>query len=184
VGHGEPSRLRNAPPVTAPVRPPARIAVQVDGALFVVEIEETPAGGLAVRVDGDPVDVDARLDASGNGSLLMDGVSHVVDRDAGTVVVDGETFHVQIEGDAARRRGGTTDGHHAGGQRLVAPMPGKVAAVLVTVGQSVERGAGLVVLEAMKMENEFRATGRGVVTEIHVSPGQAVNAGDLLVVVT
>ena len=174
--------------MTALGRPPARIAVQVDGALFVVEIEETPAGGLAVRVDGDPVDVDARLDASGNGSLLMDGVSHVVDRDAGagatTVIVDGETFHVQIEGDAARRRGGTTDGHHAGGQRLVAPMPGKVAAVLVTVGQSVERGAGLVVLEAMKMENEFRATGRGVVTEIHVSPGQAVNAGDLLVVVT
>jgi len=161
--------------------------VQVDGALFVVEIEETPAGGLAVRVDGHPVDVDARLDASGSGSLLMGGVSHVVDRDAGgggtTVVVDGETFHVKIEGDAARRRGGTTDGHHAGGQRLVAPMPGKVAAVLVTVGQPVERGAGLVVLEAMKMENEFRATGSGVVTEIHVSPGQAVNAGDLLVVV-
>jgi pyruvate carboxylase subunit B len=63
-------------------------------------------------------------------------------------------------------------------------MPGKVAAVLVAVGQPVGRGAGLVVLEAMKMENEFRATADGVVTEVHISPGQTVNAGDLLVVVT
>ena len=78
---------------------------------------------------------------------------------------------------------GSPDGRPGGGQRLVAPMPGKVAAVLVAVGQPVERGAGLVVLEAMKMENEFRATGSGVVTEVHVSPGQAVNAGDVLVVI-
>jgi biotin carboxyl carrier protein len=62
-------------------------------------------------------------------------------------------------------------------------MPGKVVAVLVEVGQRVERGAGLVVLEAMKMENEFRATGPGVVSAIHVAPGQAVSAGDLLLVV-
>jgi biotin carboxyl carrier protein len=62
-------------------------------------------------------------------------------------------------------------------------MPGKVVAVLVDIGQKVERGAGLVVLEAMKMENEFRATGAGVVSAIHVTPGQAVSAGDLLLVV-
>ncbi len=62
-------------------------------------------------------------------------------------------------------------------------MPGKVVKVLVEVGQPVERGAGLVVLEAMKMENEFRATGSGRVSEIHVEPGQAVDAGALLVVI-
>ena len=170
-----------------PARPPSRTAVRVDGTLFVVEIEESPEGPLRVRVDGQAVDVDARLEASGSGSLLLDGVSHVVDQGAGNgethVVVDGEGFAVQIEGDAARRRGGSPDGRSRGGQRLVAPMPGKVVAVLVAVGQAVERGVGLVVLEAMKMENEFRATGSGVVTEIHVSPGQAVNAGDLLVVI-
>ena len=174
--------------MTASGRLPVRIPVRVDGVLLVVEIEESPPGRLAVRVDGDAVGVDARLDPTGSGSLLLDGVSHVVDQEPGagetTVVVDGEAFRVQIEGDVARRRGGSTDGRPGGGQRLVAPMPGKVAAVLVAVGQPVERGAGLVVLEAMKMENEFRATGGGVVTEIHVSPGQTVNAGDLLVVVT
>jgi len=173
--------------VTAPGRPPAKVAVRVDGTLFVVEIEDAPAGRLAIRVDGQLVDVDARLDGSGSGSLLLDGVSHVVDQDGGrgetTVVVDGEAFCAQIEGAGGRRRGESTDGHPGGGQRLLAPMPGKVVALLVAVGQSVERGAGLVVLEAMKMENEFRATGRGTVTEIHVRPGQAVNAGDLLVVI-
>jgi biotin carboxyl carrier protein len=56
-------------------------------------------------------------------------------------------------------------------------------AVLVAVGQRVDAGAGLVVLEAMKMENEFRAAANGVITEVHVTPGQAVDAGDLLVVV-
>jgi biotin carboxyl carrier protein len=169
-------------------RPPSRTAVRVDGTLFVVEIEESPEGRLQVRVDGQAVDVDARLEASGSGSLLFDGVSHVVDQGAGNgethVVVDGEAFAVQIEDDAAPRRGESPDGRSGGGgQRLVAPMPGKVVAVLVAVGQAVEPGAGLVVLEAMKMENEFRATGSGVVTEIHASPGQAVNAGDLLVVI-
>jgi len=173
--------------LTASSRPPARVAVRVDGTLFVVEVEESPEGRLEVRVDGHAVAVDARFGASGSGSLLLDGVSHVVDQgtDHGEthVVVDGEVFAVQIEGNGARQRGAIADGRATGGQRLVAPMPGKVAAVLVAVGQPVERGTGLVVLEAMKMENEFRAAGSGVVTEVHVSPGQAVNAGDLLVVI-
>jgi biotin carboxyl carrier protein len=62
-------------------------------------------------------------------------------------------------------------------------MPGKVVAVHVSPGDAVEPGAPLVVLEAMKMENEFRATAAGVVAEVRVVPGQAVNAGDLLLVV-
>jgi biotin carboxyl carrier protein len=62
-------------------------------------------------------------------------------------------------------------------------MPGRVVAVHVGPGDRVEPGAPLVVLEAMKMENEFVAAVDGVVAEVRVSPGQAVNAGDLLVVV-
>jgi biotin carboxyl carrier protein len=89
-----------------------------------------------------------------------------------TVRVNGAPFSVEID----ELSGGGVQVH-------VAPMPGKVVAVLVEVGASVKPGAGLVVLEAMKMENEFRATGGGVVTEIHVTVGQTVDAGDLLVVV-
>ena len=62
-------------------------------------------------------------------------------------------------------------------------MPGRVIAVHVRAGDRVEPGAPLVVLEAMKMENEFRATAAGVVREVGVAPGQAVNAGDLLVAI-
>ena len=168
-------------------RPPSRLELRVDGTTFTVEIEELSAGGLQVRVDGQPVDVDARLPPSGTGSLLMDGVSYTVDLGEGQgeihVVVDGEAFRVQVADRAGHRRAAPAGAGGLSGQRLVAPMPGKVVAVLVEVGQAVEPGAEIVVLEAMKMENEFRATAGGVVREIHVAPGQAVNAGDLLVVV-
>jgi len=66
---------------------------------------------------------------------------------------------------------------------LKAPMPGKVVLIEVEVGQAVEPGDGLIVLEAMKMENEFRATVAGTVREVRVQVGQAVNLGDTLVVI-
>jgi biotin carboxyl carrier protein len=152
---------------------------------FVVEVEERVQGGPRVRVDGDLVDVEVRLSGHGHGSIVLDGVSYRVDLAEGhetDVVVDGEAFRVQMEDPTRRGRSRATASEGAG-QRVVAPMPGKVVAVLAKVGQPVEPGAGLVVLEAMKMENEFRATSGGVVAEVHVAPGQAVNAGDLLVVV-
>jgi biotin carboxyl carrier protein len=62
-------------------------------------------------------------------------------------------------------------------------MPGRVVMVEVTVGQAVAPGDGLVILEAMKMENEFKASVTGTVKEIRVEAGQAVNPGDVLVVV-
>jgi biotin carboxyl carrier protein len=165
---------------------PSRLAVRVDGTTFIIEIEEGPADGLSVRVDGQPVAVDARLPQTGTGSLLLDGVSYVVDLAEGRgvthVVVDGEAFQVYLE-NPGRRPASSAKASDGDGQRLVSPMPGKVVAVLVAVGQRVDAGAGLVVLEAMKMENEFRATANGVITEVHVAPGQAVDAGDLLVVV-
>jgi len=62
-------------------------------------------------------------------------------------------------------------------------MPGKVMLIEVEVGQAVKPGDGLVILEAMKMENEFRAAVAGTVREIRVQPGQTVNPGDPLVVI-
>jgi biotin carboxyl carrier protein len=175
--------------VTAPDRegPSSRHAVRVGGAVYTIEIGDRPAGGVSVVVDGQPVAVDARLPRTGTGSLLLDGASYVVDlaevRGVTHVAVDGEAFQVEVEGPARRRPADAAKASDGDGQRLVAPMPGKVVAVLVAVGQRVDAGAGLVVLEAMKMENEFRAAANGVITEVHVTPGQAVDAGDLLVVV-
>ena len=70
-----------------------------------------------------------------------------------------------------------------GPARVTAPMPGKVARVLVTEGQTVAQGAGLVVIEAMKMENELRAPRPGAVLELPAREGQAVESGALLAVV-
>ena len=68
-------------------------------------------------------------------------------------------------------------------QRLVAPMPGKVVRVLVKTGDAVHARQPLVVVEAMKMENELRASRDGTVAEIHVREGQSVEAGALLIVI-
>jgi biotin carboxyl carrier protein len=62
-------------------------------------------------------------------------------------------------------------------------MPGLVVKVEIEVGQKVETGAGLVVMEAMKMENELRAEAAGTVIEVHTEPGRTVDRGDLLVVI-
>lgn len=72
-------------------------------------------------------------------------------------------------------------GPAAGGGVIRAPMPGLVVRVEVAVGDRVAAGAGLVVVEAMKMENELRAPGAAVVTAVHVSPGAAVEKGATLV---
>ena len=164
-----------------------RVRVTVGAQTLAVEVVESADGRYRVRIDDQWCDVDARMTASGPYSLLIEGASYLADiAEQGedlVVQVGGETHKLRIEEPGRRGRGGQGRGRAAAGQRLVAPMPGKVVAVPVKPGDPVEPGAALVVLEAMKMENEFRATGSGAVTEVHVSPGQAVNAGDLLVVI-
>jgi len=74
-------------------------------------------------------------------------------------------------------------GHDAGRAQVAAPMPGKVVRVLVERGQAVEAGAGLVVVEAMKMQNELKSPKSGTVVELRVEAGATVNAGELLAVI-
>jgi biotin carboxyl carrier protein len=99
-----------------------------------------------------------------------------------TIWVDGERFEVDAldqrrraieESTAAVRTRGAAD--------LKAPMPGLIVKVRVADGDSVTAGQGLIVMEAMKMENELRAPSAGVVRKIHVAPGKAVEKGSLLI---
>lgn len=153
-----------------------------------VAIEVTGQDGRYRVAIGDEVsEVDARQAAEGIWSLLIGSVSHLVDvseRDGVALVeVDGESYRIRVEEETRyiiRTRGGKAA---TGGQVLRAPMPGKVVHVEVEVGQAVSPGDGLIVLEAMKMENEFRATVAGTVKEIRVQVGQIVNPGDPLVVI-
>jgi biotin carboxyl carrier protein len=134
-----------------------------------------------------------RIDAH-TWSLLMDEggrtCSHEVTlaADAGSgalcVRVGGVPIEVSVNG--SRRFGRKDEGAQAGGSgpmRLVAPMPGKIVRVLVRTGEAVLARQPLIVIEAMKMENELRAAGLGTVAEILVKEGQSVEAGALLAVV-
>jgi pyruvate carboxylase subunit B len=152
----------------------------------VVEVSGTD-GRYRVTAGDEAWEVDARLTAQGIYSLLIDGVSYVadvVDRDGACVVeVGGERYEITVEEQTRhiiRTRGGATG--EARSRTLTAPLPGKISRVAVRPGDSVRAGDTLLVIEAMKMENEFKAAGAGTVAEVRVEPGQAVNAGDVLVV--
>jgi len=86
--------------------------------------------------------------------------------------------------DPKRLRGAANDaGHGDGAARITAPMPGKVVRILVQTGDVVEPGSGIVVVEAMKMQNEMKSPKAGTVTSIAVSVGSTVNGGDVLAVI-
>ncbi len=99
------------------------------------------------------------------------------------VTVDGRTIDVAVqdEKDLLLERFGIAAGAAGGLREVRAPMPGLVLSVSVAPGQPVEAGAGLLVLEAMKMENELKADAAGVVKSIHVAPGDAVSKNTLLI---
>ena len=152
----------------------------------VVDVTGTD-GRYRITIGDSDWDVDARLTAQGIYSLLIDGVSHVadvVDRDGACVVdVGGELYEITVEEQTRhiiRTRGGAAGA--ARSRTLTAPLPGKISRVAVRPGDAVQAGDTLVVIEAMKMENEFKAGAAGTVAEVRVAPGQAVYAGDVLVV--
>jgi pyruvate carboxylase subunit B len=101
-----------------------------------------------------------------------------------TLWVDGYRFEVEALDERTRRIRdiSAANARPSGPAPVLAPMPGLVVRINVTVGDKVEAGQGVVVMEAMKMENELRATGPGTVRSVEVSPGTAVEKGALLVV--
>jgi len=98
------------------------------------------------------------------------------------VMIRGDLFVIDVEEARLRQlkaMGGQAHPDHDA-SAIAAPMPGLVVKVLVEPGQAVDAGQGIVILEAMKMENEIRCPTRGVVRSLNVTAGQTVNLGDLL----
>jgi biotin carboxyl carrier protein len=163
-----------------------KFEAQLDGDVIPVEVTGSH-GRYRVVLGSEELDVDARPTGGGGWSLLIGHASaaaDVADEDGSYVVyVEGEAYSIRVEEETRyiiRTRGGAAS---TGGQVLKAPMPGRVVVVEVTVGQAVQAGDGLLILEAMKMENEFKATAAGTVKEIRVETGQIVNPGDTLLVI-
>lgn len=103
-------------------------------------------------------------------------------KDTFDVSVHGRSYEVTIVDPKRLRSGQNSDRHHHGVAELVAQMPGKVVRVHIEAGATVEKGAGVVVVEAMKMQNEMKSPRTGTVVSINVQPGDTVNAGDVLAV--
>lgn len=122
----------------------------------------------------------------GSGPARSVDVSLATHRAAGDfdVHVAGRVIPVQVRqagGFGRQKKAGAVAG--AGPQRIIAPMPGKIVRLLVKAGDEVKARQGLVVVEAMKMENELRAARDGRVREVSVTEGQSVDAGATLMVV-
>lgn len=147
----------------------ARVEAVVDGRHYELEVRETEAGAFLLLVKARVYECRAgRADAQSG---------------AREVHVGEQVYQVTLI-DPKRLRGARDAGAEASGRaRVVASMPGKVVRVLVEAGAEVQAGDGLVVIEAMKMQNELKSPKSGTVVELHAATGATVNAGDVLVVV-
>jgi biotin carboxyl carrier protein len=153
----------------------------------VVELERE-GSGYRVSLHGESVMADAVQIAPNTISVLLDGHAfevHVTPSLDGKIKLQSgpHEFAAEIHDPRAWRgwRHGAAEAE--GRQQIVAPMPGKVIRVLVRAGEEVQAGQGLLVVEAMKMQNEIRSPKAGKVERLQVKEGQNVNAGEVLCVV-
>jgi len=162
-----------------------RYFVIVDGAEHEVELIER-LGALVVHFDGVPIDVRyEEVDRLGQVALFLGdesyGVSIEGDANEAVVTVAGHAHRVLIE-DERERAAHAAERERGGGALVKSVMPGIVARVLVATGERVARGQPLLILEAMKMQNEIEAPVAGRVEGVHVEEGATVGNGALLVV--
>ncbi len=163
---------------------PTRFTALVGDATRTVEVLALDDGRFQVTLDGTVRVVDAARTGPSSWSLLIDRatteVSVIPKGDGFAVELAGKTHRLRLLDDRAMR---ARQNAGPGDREVRAAMPGKVVTVLAAVGAQVEQGQGLLVIEAMKMENEVPAPRAGEVKEIRVQPGQTVEAGELLAIV-
>jgi biotin carboxyl carrier protein len=159
--------------------------IAIDGKNYRLDLNRV-GGRWTCRLDGREIEVDAVLARPDVLSLRIGNQAYEVkcERVANDLHlwVGSMRFAAEVRDPRSlRARVRAADEH--GPKKLTAPMPGKVVRVLVAQGSEVEAGAGVVVVEAMKMQNEVKSPQKGTVQKIVVSEGAAVNAGDVLAIV-
>jgi biotin carboxyl carrier protein len=159
--------------------------IAIDGKHYRLDLNREDGRWLC-RLDGREVDVDAVLARPDVLSLRIGDQAYEVkcERVAGEMHlwVGSERFAVEVRDPRSLRgRARVVDEH--GPKKLTAPMPGKIVRVLAREGAEVEAGAGVLVVEAMKMQNEIKSPKKGTIQKILVREGSAVNAGEVLAIV-
>jgi biotin carboxyl carrier protein len=140
------------------------------------------------KVDGKEMEVDAELTARDILSVLVGGKSYEIKRERSLqgelhMVIGSARYAVDVQDPRSLRTRRAIAGVDAGPQKLKAPMPGKIVRVLVAEKDEVKAGQGIIVMEAMKMQNEMKSPKDGIVEKILAAEGSAVNAGDTLAII-
>jgi biotin carboxyl carrier protein len=159
--------------------------VTIDGKNYRLDLTHAD-GRWSCRLDGRDMEVDAVLARPDVLSLRIGNLAYEVksERVANDLHlwVGSTRFAVEVR-DPRSLRGRTRAADAHGPKKVVAPMPGKVVRLLVREGDEVEPGAGVAVVEAMKMQNEIKSPKKGTIQKILASEGATVNAGDVLAIV-
>ena len=159
--------------------------VNIDGKNYRLELDRAD-GRWDCRLDGRDVEIDAILARRDVLSILIAGKAYEIKRERTALDmhlwVGSVRYAVQLRDPRSlRSRSSADDGK--GPRKLLAPMPGKIVRVFVKEDAEVEAGQGVVVVEAMKMQNEIKSPKKGVVRKMIAAEGANVNAGDVLAVV-
>lgn len=165
-----------------------KLRAEIEGEELALEVRRD-GGRIVAEVGGRRYELDAREVGGGEYLLLHEGRVYECrvgeEAQEGRVEVNaaGRTYAVALA-DPRRLRGArSVAGREEGRAQLVAQMPGRVVSVLVAAGEAVVAGRPVVVVEAMKMQNEMKSPKDGHVAEVRVEPGATVNAGDVLVII-
>ena len=153
---------------------------------YTISVHELDEHRYKIVIDDEEHIIDGRRLTGHMYSLIVENKSFTVDvaekDDAYTVAYEGKSFQVGVLDERKVRRGGAGASLGGAGEKEVCSMmPGKVVELLVQAGDAVEKDQGVIIIEAMKMENEIRAPVAGTVKAVHVAAGQAVESGELLV---
>jgi biotin carboxyl carrier protein len=140
------------------------------------------------KVDDEVIEVDAALTARDILSVLVGGDAFEIKRERSLqgelhLVIGSARYAVDVQDPRSLRTRRAAGGVEVGPQKLTAPMPGKIVRILVAPGDEVRAGQGIIVMEAMKMQNEMKSPKDGKVQKIMTSEGSTVNPGDTLAVI-
>jgi len=160
--------------------------ITVDGKAYRLELERAEAGWRC-RLDGHDIEMDAVLARRDVLSVLIAGKAYEIKREHTAtdmhLWVGSVRYLAELRDPRSLRGRKGTDADEKGPKKLLAPMPGKVVRVLIGEEQPVEVGQSILVVEAMKMQNEIKSPKKGTVRKIVAAEGANVNAGDVLAIV-
>jgi len=150
-------------------RQDSRVRAEIGDRRYEIDVHESGDGGYLLISNGRVFE--CRVDGLPESGKTID------------VLIGSRLYAVKLV-DPKRLRGTSSLAAHGDGAvRIMAPMPGKIVRVMVEIGEKVEAGAGVIVVEAMKMQNEMKSPRAGTIVALNAEPGATVNAGDVLAVI-